>query len=349
MASTHRNPLHESSRAWCFTIYDQPGAREAVKTPPDFVRYVVFQPEICPTTGRNHLQGYCELYAPQRRARMLKWLPKCKIDPRRKSRDAARDYCMKQATREPGTTPTEIGEWEDGGQGARSDIYAVKEKLDAGVPMYQIADEHHALFLQYGNRWNAYLELKAPIDTPQYSLDQFNRPPLDFSGSCKTYFLHGPSRIGKTAFALAHFKAPLMVSQMDDLKKFNGRYDGIVFDDMSFLHLAGDHIIHLLDTEYRRSIHCRYGNATIPPNTKKIFTHNLDNIFYPESLSVIQKVAINKRHIDVVVKESLFSQTASPPGVGGALQQGGERHGGVSDFQQRNMDFVDRLVRFNND
>ena len=50
--------------------------------------------------------------------------------------------------------------------------------------------------------------------------------------------------------------------------------DGIVLDDMSFAHLPRETIIHLLDWDVDRSIHCRYNCAYIPHGTRKIFTTN---------------------------------------------------------------------------
>lgn len=64
---------------------------------------------------------------------------------------------------------------------------------------------------------------------------------------------------------------------MDDLIHFeSGEYDGIIFDDMDFRHLPRVAQIHILDTDDRRSIHCRYTCANIPAGTRKIFTTNED-------------------------------------------------------------------------
>lgn len=88
--------------------------------------------------------------------------------------------------------------------------------------------------------------------------------------------LIGPPGVGKTSFAIAchHFKNPLFVSHLDALKRFNDSYDGIVFDDMDFTHLPRHTQIHLADYDHERDIHVRYGVATIPARTPKIFTCN---------------------------------------------------------------------------
>jgi len=87
--------------------------------------------------------------------------------------------------------------------------------------------------------------------------------------------LIGPSNIGKTQFAKAHFKNPLFVSHMDRLRDYEpGVHDGIIFDDMDFKHLPRTAQIHITDWDEERDIHARYGCAKIPANTQKIFTCN---------------------------------------------------------------------------
>lgn len=88
--------------------------------------------------------------------------------------------------------------------------------------------------------------------------------------------LIGASGIGKTVWATQHIPRPaLFVSHMDELRKFDaGLHKGIIFDDMTFLHLPVQSQIHLVDYEMPRQIHCRYNTVTIPAYTPKIFTCN---------------------------------------------------------------------------
>lgn len=111
----------------------------------------------------------------------------------------------------------------------------------------------------------------------------------------KAVLFHGPSGFGKTQFALAHFKMPLLVRHIDALKKLTEEHDGIVFDDMSFKHIPAEAVIHMLDMEEEATVHCRYQVGIIPRNLPRIFTHNTPNPFFnlcstdPEQVKAIER------------------------------------------------------------
>lgn len=84
----------------------------------------------------------------------------------------------------------------------------------------------------------------------------------------------GKSNMGKTQFALSHFKNPLLVRHLDKLKKLTPEHDGIVFDDMSFLHCPRQTHIYLLDIEEESELNVRYGTVIIPKGMPRIFTCN---------------------------------------------------------------------------
>lgn len=86
----------------------------------------------------------------------------------------------------------------------------------------------------------------------------------------------GPSGVGKSAWAKRVAPKPaLWVSHIDTLRAFRaGFHKSIIFDDMCFSHMPLQAQIHLVDWIDQRQIHCRYGTATIPAKTIKIFTCN---------------------------------------------------------------------------
>ena len=109
----------------------------------------------------------------------------------------------------------------------------------------------------------------------------------------KVLFIHGATGTGKTQWALHQFKNPLLVSHLDTLRKITTEHDGIVFDDMSFAHMPRESVIHLLDWDEKREIHCRYSCAIIPAHTRKIFTSNKEfaEVFpYDESGAIRRRI-----------------------------------------------------------
>lgn len=112
----------------------------------------------------------------------------------------------------------------------------------------------------------------------------------------KSTLFYGSSGLGKTHYALAHFKKPLFISHIDGLKQLSPDNDGIVFDDMSFRHWPVEAVIHLLDSDLARDLNVRYGTVHVPAGVKKIFTHNTSNPFYnDEMIDPEQKEAIERR------------------------------------------------------
>jgi len=157
--------------------------------------------------------------------------------------------------------------------------------------------------------------IKAKKFEHKYFMEDFLRGPL-IATPGKSIFIRGGSNLGKTHYACAHFQNPLLVCDIDDLKRFSVHlYDGIVFDDMSFTHIPPEKVIHLVDQEFTRTIRCRHSNAIIPAGVRKIFTHNNRNPFFDESgqfpPTAAQKIAIARRLDCYNVPLSLFRVSIS--------------------------------------
>lgn len=290
-----------AARHYCFTL-NNPKYLIDLNHPQ--IRYGIYSEEIG-EHGNHHFQGYVELSDPQRFTWFKKNIPgmeEAHFEKRHGTRDQARDYCRKTDDPTFIDGPYEFGEWEAGGQGARNDIPQVLADIKSGISMVDIAETHPRAWVQYRNSFDAYQRLIEPDDTASYDLSRFRHPPLVLD---RPILLHGPSGIGKTQFALAHFKQPLLVTHIDDLKKLSSRHDGIVFDDLSFKHMPPETVIHLLDYDTASSIHCRNTNARIPKKMNRIFTHNEQDIFYPASCTNNQINAIQRRYLAVYV-EQLF-------------------------------------------
>lgn len=178
------------SRSWCFTLNNPSGTPEW----PDAVRYAIYQLERG-ASGTPHYQGYVEFYGPTRLRSCRELMPTAHWEPRRGTRDEARDYCRKEDSRIEG--PFEFGVWRTGGQGKRNDLATVKEKIDEGADMCAIAEEHFSAFVRYNRGLTLYATIKGP---------RRNFPTTGI-------FLLGPTGTGKSKWCMdfdssAYWKMP---------------------------------------------------------------------------------------------------------------------------------------------
>lgn len=114
-------------RNWCWTTYTLP-----VKVPETnkHHRYTVYQIEKCPETGKIHAQGYTEFTRTMRMKAVKDAFEDntLHLEPRQGTRNQARQYCMKEESREE--APKEFGEWMVE-PGKRIDLVAAREKIMA--------------------------------------------------------------------------------------------------------------------------------------------------------------------------------------------------------------------------
>ncbi len=299
-----------AGRNWLWTLnnYWAYGLPDPLEWPHH--RYTVYQEEIG-TDHTPHLQGYTEFTKVITLAALKTLMPQAHFEPRKGTKAQARAYCQKEDTRI--SDPLEFGELPK--QGQRTDLDTVCQAVIDGCSRQDIAREFPSSFVRYHRGLDELRQAVLPkVTPPPYPLSAFSHDPLAVFE--KPQLIFGDSSTGKTAFALAHFTNPLLVRHLDDLKSHVPRvHDGIVFDDMAFLHIPVESRIHLLDWDYDSSIHCRYANATIPARTPRVFTHNTGHVFTMQhdprhEVSAEHLVAITRRlEITGPIHMRLFSET----------------------------------------
>lgn len=104
------------SRRWCFTSYDPVYVGNPVVLRERFAEgaeYLVYQREVCPNTGKKHIQGYVVLEKKKTLAGVKKWLndASAHCEQTLGSDAQAADYCTKDESRdtEEGMGPFEFG------------------------------------------------------------------------------------------------------------------------------------------------------------------------------------------------------------------------------------------------
>lgn len=288
---------------------------------PNSVRYVICGLEECPETKRLHWQGYIEVLRAMDLSSVKKSL-NCAwahLEARRGNQEQAIAYCRKD---ESGVSDDDgakiLFEWGtpavsgSGGKSSKNDNYHQVLTASTYQEAVQLCQElEPADYVRF--RSSIRRGLMEHFMTSQVfirPIETFCQPRIDEEIiKRKAVVLTGLSGAGKTAFALAHFQKPKMVSHIDDLKEFNPlEHDGLVFDDMSFGHWPVTSCIHIIDMEYDRTINCRYQVGFIPSGFPRFFTSNLPlmKVFNYDDANEEQCNALSRRVHHVIIENKLF-------------------------------------------
>ena len=136
-------PKGQNSRTWCFTNFNLEFDYQAYLDSTT-AEYVAYGLETCPTTQRQHHQGY--VYFTEKRGsikNIAKELGGCHVEPCKGSLQQNEDYCSKQGDLvEFGAKPQ---------QGKRTDVATAIQAIQEGVMTAdEMAVEHPTLYQQYG-------------------------------------------------------------------------------------------------------------------------------------------------------------------------------------------------------
>lgn len=159
------------SRHFCFTSYET--AKPLFR---DWMAYLIYGKETCPTTGRQHWQCHCVSKKKRSLKAAIKSLYPCHVEIS-KDPEASRAYCK------------EDGEWEEHGewvsQGARSDLKVLVAQLFSGeTTLDDVLVENPNMIHQYGRTLAAAADLR------------LKRQKRDFVP--EVVWIYGPTGTGKT-------------------------------------------------------------------------------------------------------------------------------------------------------
>lgn len=216
------------NRSWVFTENSEPrllAAALELEGPDPGIKYLVGQLE---QGTHEHFQGYVQL----KTNCTLRWLqkhlsPTAHYEVARGTPDQNIAYCTKEDTRIEG--PFEYGIRPC--QGARNDLAQIKEKLDAGTPMKEIAQEHFGSFVRYSKGFEKY---KALVQTPR-------------QGPVETYVFYGPSGTGKTTLATSMFPGAYIKSPQT---KWWDDYEDqavVILDEHNSAWFTWDYLLRMID------------------------------------------------------------------------------------------------------
>lgn len=186
------------------------------------------------------------------------------------------------------------------------DLSTTKSVLDALLHLQEHAPVDYVQKLDSLTRnLTSHRDKRLRLESQARTLDDFKNLPV-IPDNWRVLYLWGKSGVGKTQLAKALLPGATIVSHGDQLKDCDFS-KGIIFDDFSVAHWPPTSVIHLVDWDEPRGIHCRYAHVVIPPHTRKIFTFNrLLDAWCPPSIVEEQFQAIKRRLIDIELNECLF-------------------------------------------
>lgn len=245
---------------WCFTLFatDDECARVTwlcanEDCPPlywedcKYFRYMKYQVERAPDTGRIHIQGFICLTMPERMSFMKKEYNKTahwEI-----SRGSLKDndaYCSKAESRVCG--PFEAGTRPEGGASKTKERWAlVKTLAEQGQTRNTILQEMPELAPQFRG-----------ID----ALIESIKPPCELMREIKVFYIYGPTGVGKTHHALTRFPNAYLVRGAYSAGKSFDQYQDekeLVLDEWSPLEWPLTLMNTLLD-KWKCPLTCRYYN-----------------------------------------------------------------------------------------
>lgn len=156
-------PPARKARRYRFTINYEGTDEVDVLLPeefPEWITFVVWQLECGHENGVLHYQGYMEFNNPQTMSRVhqVPGFGRASFLTADASQKANIAYCTKEDTRVDGP-------WTHGtphSQGTRTDMLALKQDLDSGMPLNQIAEQHFTNFILHERGIKNYKRIKTP-------------------------------------------------------------------------------------------------------------------------------------------------------------------------------------------
>lgn len=270
--TTTTNSRGPRVRFWCFTENDEQqiqlfrGRFEGRAEWDGNITYCVAQLEKGKESGHTHLQGYVEL-----KKHCFLSQVKSKISPtahweiRRGTRDEARIYCRKDDTRIDG--PWEYGEWIEGerGQGKRSDLDSVVERIRDGGTIKDVADDFPIEFIKFHRGIREY----SAIYQPKRNKEEAHEAIL----------FYGPPGCGKTSWVAQNYTEaywkPTRTTWFDG---YHGE-NVIIFDDFNSGWFTIDNWCRIVD-RYQCQVEIKGGHVQLNNQTSVFTTNTLPSEWY---------------------------------------------------------------------
>jgi len=230
-------------RFWCFTLNNPV---DELKFEDERVRYAIWQLERG-ANGTIHFQGYMEWINAMRLAACKTLIPGAHWEVRKGSAEQAKAYCSKEESRIDG--PWEHGTMSEG-QGTRTDLLAIKRKIDEGADDLTLWETDFGATCKYHKAFSVYRNLKVP----------------DRNHWTELIVLIGPPGCGKSRFCHETSPQSYFKQRSQWWCGYDGRSD-ITIDDF-YGWLPPDEILRIGD-RFPLMVQCKGGNTKFA--AKRVF------------------------------------------------------------------------------
>nr|QUS52625.1 replication protein [Mute swan feces associated circular virus 17] len=273
-------------RAIVLTMYsDPPDWDTSLKAK---LRYFAYSSEVCPTTGRSHLQGFAYSWKALKHGSWRKLFPGHHVEIMRGNFRENELYCSKEGNL------VEFGE-KPNNNGEKKGLIDYKEELDKGKSVLEVADENPDLFQTYCMYRNG---LKEYAQYKRQKTMSDNRDVPD------VFVRIGPPGTGKTRWLDDTFGMGGWITAPDNTGHwFDGcDRDVILFDDVEIGAVPPLSLFKRLTDRYPLQVPVKGGFITWKPKVI-VFTANSHPFEWWKDLSDFDKGAIERRMKEVVVVE----------------------------------------------
>jgi len=237
----------------------------------DKLRYLAYAKETCPTTGKEHWQGFAYAKTAMRLKGWTKLFPGAHIEAMRGDFSSNTVYCSKEGQLiQHGQPPR---------QGERTDLNELKVQLDSGKRPMEIADEVDGMFgvvARHERFSENYFEYK------RRKVVQHDR------AVPKVYIRWGPPGTGKTRWMDDTYGKSGWTRHPDNSTKWNDHCDCdvILFDDVKVNEIASIARLLVLTDRYPVQVKRHNGFLTWKPRVI-VFTSNFPpHQWWPNERSV---------------------------------------------------------------
>lgn len=302
--------LRQRYRRWIFTIneaaYVDSFDAGAVARGPDgaSVRFMCCQFELAPSTGHRHVQGYIELKKAvgRRTLQALLRAGSCFCEGAKGSSQDNIDYCTREQNpdgtpkRQPGTSAFKWGTPGDASRGRRSDIVQLRDSLNEGKSLYDVAQDLPAA-LAHSFRFAQW-----------YRGEYLRRSVLSYR-VLDVYFVEGPTSTGKSRWVYDRWpRASVFPWTLRNPMWFDGyeQQDVLLIDEVDPGEISVANWLRLLDG-YPMQLPVK-GSSAVAAWSSVVIVSNTDfeNLFVGKT-SPGQYQALRARVSYWCVKESLES------------------------------------------